>query len=219
MVIKRNVGFIQTLILITYLSIVCCFEKEQTPENVRILRITGNFPDEMYLEVRTIFNSIPNKSGCKGVSLVDGSIKPLHESRKKYIRKSGETIDVPLTWIWKSKCKWEYRENQIILVDSTGLSQTEKIVIYRNKGDVRLQDSINIICDHCVNPTIEPPFYYAECWKFHNNKKMRSLFYNLHDVAEDTIDLTINIFFESDSVSICNEEFNQLRESQKDSTP
>lgn len=205
--VKMKDGFVRVLAIIIFLSMFGCFEKEQTPEKVAFLRITAIFPDGMYLEVRTMFNSIPDKFGCKGVSLVDGSFKPLKESRKTHIRKSGETIDVPLTWIWKSKCQWEYRESQIILVDSTGLSQTEKIVIYKDKGDVLLQDSINIICDHCVNPTIEPPFYYAECWKFYNNRKMRSLFYKLPDSAEDTIDCTVNIFFESDSVNICNEDF------------
>lgn len=192
--------YLSGLLLITFTG---CSRNLSKDEKIRILRITGIFSEKMYLEVRTIFRSIPTKFGCKGISLADGKFKPLKECKTYYIHHSKETLEIPLTWIWKSKCKWKYREIVIIIKDGIDSTQTELIDIYNNKGDVQLEDTIHIICEHCVNPNIDPPFFYAECWKFHNGKKLRSLFYNMEGIIKDTIDLTVNIFFESDSVSIC----------------
>lgn len=193
---------ILSLLLLTFCG---CVNGQNEKEALKILRITGIFPKNMYLKVRTSFHSIPTRFGCKGISLADGEFKPLKEYKTYYIHYSGDKLEAPLTWLWRSKCRWKYREIEIIVIDSNGLSQTELIDIYNNKGDVPLKDTIHIICEHCVNPNIDPPFYYAECRKFHNGKKLRSLFYNMEGITKDTIDLTVNIFFESDSVSICDE--------------
>lgn len=210
---KKNI-YLQLIILALSILFVLsgCSKGESKKETVKILIITGNFPEKMYLEVITIFRSTPTKFGCKFFDISTGKFTPLKEYKTYTINSSGETQDVFLTWICKSKCKWKYREIHIIVRDAIDSTQTEKIVMYNDRGDVQLSDTINILCEHCVNPNIDPPFYYSECWKFHKGEKLRSLFYNMEGITKDTTDLTINIWYESDSVSICDKHNRKIYE-------
>lgn len=188
---------------------------KQSNKKVRILRVTGNIPEGYMIKVRNEFKSVPWFCFCGGLSMSDGSFIPNKEFKVEYIEKSRQTIEMPLTWIWKSLCEWKYFSTDIIVTDTLKKKQITQMVIYSDRGDFPISDTINILCRHCVNPCRDPVIFYDKCIDSLRAAINDDIFYSLKENKDDTINLTINMYFPVDSLHLCNEELRDCYEKWK----
>lgn len=203
-----------TLSLLILISIFHCGLIKQN-KNIKILRVTANIPCGFQIKIKNEFKSKPWLGFCGGVSMNDGSFIPKKEYKVEYIKHSGETVEMPLTWIWKSFCEWMHYSTRIILTDTTGVGQILANTIYSNLGDVSLQDTMHIRCKNCINPCLDTVYYYAECKDSLDYIYGTDIFYSLSERNEDTVNLTINMYFQDDSIYLCNDELRECYEEWK----
>lgn len=201
----------KVILLSILLSITGVFECgliNHDTKNVKVLQITANMPDGYILKVRNEFKSVPWLCFCGGFSTNNGSFIPSKEYKIVSIKKTGKTIQMPLTWIGRSLCKWNYFSTDIIITDTTGSGQLSVITIYNDRGDIPLCDTLTIISKHCVNPCYEPEIYYTDCLDSISDAMGRPnrICYSLAGEKTDTINVFVNMHFDDDSIYLCNEE-------------
>lgn len=213
MVIVNKFSF--TIFILFLTAILSCGLINQRKKNVRILRITANIPEGKVIKVKNTFKSVPWLCFCGGISMRDGSFIPDNAYKIEYIDKSGQVIEMPLTWIWKSLCEWTYYSTSIIVTDTLKEKQITKQTIYHDRGDLPLSDTINIPCRHCINPCRKPAYYYDKCADSLEVAINEDIFYSLAENKEDTVNLTINMYFSDDSIHLCNEELRDCYEKWK----
>ena len=84
-----------------------CSTKSDTGKAVeRTLYFTSDFPASLNWEVRVTFRSQSGMAWCKDLSMGEGGLVQQVKYEEYSLKKSGDTLRVPLFWSKKNNCDW-----------------------------------------------------------------------------------------------------------------
>jgi|GEM_PF-3526756 len=154
----------RAIILFQIVLIVGCSSKSDAlKKEERYLYFTSNFNSKYYWEISTTFESTSDNVACKDFSAGSGKWVQAKKYENHTLKKSGDTLKVPLFWAKTSPCSWRMaylstdfvgrrvRMNRISLKDKNtkdplteGLKPLPDSVAYACKIDTT-EDALN--CD------------------------------------------------------------------------
>lgn len=170
-------------------------EKAKMAPGVKYLHVTSDIPDNLLVEVRTHFRSIPGWCGCKSLSEQSWNWVPLAHTDRFLISKKAREICVPLFINKTTVCKW------ILYNADVGLSQEKDSLSITGfwifpKADTTLElkyekliDTIRYNCFRWTNQYSNPTKVYIDYDK--TSRGERNPIYTFEGAKGDTAYITI----------------------------
>ena len=153
------------LVFLLVATLFFCQSPEEAKKKlgVKHLHVTVDIPENLLVEVRTDFRSIPTCWGCKSLSEQSWNWVSLEHMDIFFVSRIDREICVPLFMNKTTICKWNFHSAEIGLSykkDSLGLTgfcifpkaDTTLVLKYE-----KLIDTMGYKCYRCINQYMSPP--------------------------------------------------------------
>lgn len=129
-------------------------DSESKPE--QYLYFTSNFPSSIYWEIMVTFESKSGMFWCKDLSMGDGGLVQKVKYEHYLLKKSDDTLKVPLFWSKTNLCDWK---RVAVSIRPQGRSIRISHIDLKDKYNLRdpsevtkpLPDSLNFVCSYDSN--------------------------------------------------------------------
>jgi hypothetical protein len=173
----------------------------QSPEvikkapGVKYLHVTVDIPENLLVEVRTDFRSIPTCWGCKSLSEQSWNWVPLEHLNIFFVSKMDREICVPLFINKTTVCKWILYNAEIGISqkkDSLGITgfciypKADTELVYKHE---KLIDTMRYECHRWTNQFTNPNKVHIHCDRLVGNEDNPS--YTFEGIQGDTAHVTV----------------------------
>jgi hypothetical protein len=179
------------------LVLISCHSPAKTNKNtsVKYLHVSVDIPDNLLIEVRTNFRSIPRWWGCKCLSEQDWNWVPLENSKYHYLSQKEKSAVIPVFNDEKTICKWELYSAEI----GISLKNTKRILtgfcIYPKQDTSmvskyrELIDTMQYVFCKMINQYMAPDDTLYHCLILPSTNK--NIDYTFEGIIKDTAFITV----------------------------